>query len=54
MKSVAVEYVTEHFLLDKLPNMIRNNINYEGVATDLNNDGNYFEIDGDVFEYRGA
>ena len=54
MKSVAQEYIEENILLDKLPDIIRNNIDYKGVATDLGHDGNYFEIDGDVFEYRGA
>ena len=54
MRSVAVEYISEHFSLLDLPLMVRNNIDFEGVASDLDNQGNYFEVKGNVFEYRGA
>ena len=54
INSIAKEYIEESFLLDCVPDIIRNNIDYEGIARELDDDGVYFEIDGDVFEYRGA
>ena len=54
MKGIAEEYFEEHSMLDGLSDMVRNNIDYEGVANDLSNGGNYEVIGGDIFEYIGA
>lgn len=51
LEDVAYYLLQECYELDKLPPIISNNIDYEGVAKELDCDGNYFEVDGDVFEY---
>ena len=53
LEDVAYYLLQECYELDKLPPIIANNIDYEGVAKELDCDGNYFEVDGDVFEYCG-
>ena len=53
LEDVAYSLLQECYELDKLPPIIANNIDYEGVARELEYDGNYFEVDGDVFEYCG-
>lgn len=53
MKGVAEAYFIEHGMLEGLSNMVRNNIDYEGVANDLSISGSYEEIGGDIFEYIG-
>lgn len=53
LEDVAYYLLQECYELDKLPPIIANNIDYEGVARELDCEGNYFEVDGDVFEYCG-
>lgn len=53
LEDVAYSLLQECYELDKLPPIIANNIDYEGVARELDYDGNYWEVDGDVFEYCG-
>lgn len=53
LEDVAYDLLQECYELDKLPSIIANNIDYEGVARELEHDGTYWEIDGDVFEYVG-
>lgn len=53
MKEVAKEYIEEHFELDNLPSIIRNNIDYNEIAKELNMNGNYFIVNDSVFEYIG-
>ena len=53
LEDVAYELMQECYGVDKLPPIIANNIDYQGIAKDLEYDGTYWEIDGDVFEYVG-
>ena len=53
LEDMAYYLLQECYELDKLPPIIANNIDYEGVARELDYDGNYWEVDGDVFEYCG-
>ena len=53
LEDVAYELMQECYNIDKLPPIIANNIDYQGIAKDLEYDGTYWEIDGDVFEYVG-
>lgn len=53
MEDVAYELLEECYETYKLPSIIANNIDYERVAQDLELDGTYYEIGGDVFEYVG-
>jgi hypothetical protein len=53
LEDVAYELLQECYEVDKLPPIIANHIDYEGVAKELDYDGTYFEVDGDVFEYCG-
>ncbi len=53
LEDVAYELLQECYDLDTLPPIIANNIDYEGVARELDSDGTYWQIEGDVFEYCG-
>ena len=53
LEDVAYNLLEECYDLDKLPPLIVNNIDYEGIARELDIEGTYWEIDGDVFEYCG-
>lgn len=53
MEDIAYEYVNECYNLDSLPSIISNNIDYQSIARDMEIDGNYFEQDGDIYEYLG-
>jgi len=54
MRGVAEAYLSENNMLEDVSDMVRNNIDYEGVANDLSISGSYEEINSDVFEYRGV
>lgn len=53
MEDVAYEFVNECYNLDSLPSIISNNIDYQSISRDMEIDGNYFEVDGDIYEYLG-
>jgi len=53
MEDVAYSLLEECYGVDKLEPIVSNNIDYEGVARDLEYDGAYWEIGSDVFEYIG-
>jgi hypothetical protein len=54
MKDIAFNLMDELYGVDyKLPAIIANNIDYEGIAYELEISGNYTVIDGDVIEYIG-
>lgn len=53
MEDVAYNLLEDCYGVYKLDPIIANNIDYERVAQDLENDGTYWEIGGDVFEYIG-
>ena len=53
LKDVAYKLLEECYGVHKLEPIIANNIDYEGVARDLEYDGIYWEIGNDVFEYIG-
>ncbi len=53
MEDVAVELIESCYDLKDIPSIIANNINYDAIARDLEHDGTYWEISGDVYEYIG-
>ncbi len=54
MRDIAYDLMDELYGVDyKLPAIIANNIDYDGIAYDLEIGGNYTVIDNDVFEYIG-
>jgi len=53
IEDVAYSLLEDCYGVYKLEPIIANNIDYEGVARDLEYDGTYFEKGGDVFEYIG-
>lgn len=53
MEDVAVELIESCYNLKDIPDLIVNNIDYDGIARDLEHDGTYWNIDGDVYEYIG-
>lgn len=53
MEDVAYEYVNECYDLNSLPSIISNNIDYKSIARDMEIEGRYFEVDGDIYEYLG-
>jgi antirestriction protein len=42
-----------NYNLKDIPPLIANNIDYDGIARDLEYEGTYWEIGGDVYEYVG-
>ena len=50
---VAYNLMQDCYNADALPSIIANHIDYDGIARDLEMDGNYFEVGSDVFEYVG-
>jgi len=53
MEDVAYDLIQECYGLKDLPALIANNIDYDGIARDLEYEGIYWEIDGDIYEYCG-
>lgn len=53
MEDVAYDLLHECYNLKDIPPLIANNIDYDGIGRDLEYDGTYWEIDGDVYEYYG-
>lgn len=54
MKDIAFNLMDDLYGVDyKLPAILANNIDYDGIAYELEISGNYTVIDGDVIEYLG-
>lgn len=53
MEDIAYEFVNECYDLDSLPSIISSNIDYKSIARDMEIEGRYFEMDGDIYEYLG-
>jgi hypothetical protein len=53
LEDVAYEFVNECYDLDSLPSIISNNISYKNIAHDMELEGRYFDVDGDIYEYIG-
>jgi antirestriction protein len=51
MVDIAYSLIEECYSLDKVPDLIANHIDYEGIAIDLMLEGNYYHVDNDVYEY---
>lgn len=49
----SYELLDELYNLNSLPSIITNNIDYQGVTKDLEYEGRYIEVDGDLYEYIG-
>ena len=54
MKDIAFNLMDELYGVDyKLPPIIANNIDYEGIAYELEIEGTYSVVGNDVYEYIG-
>ena len=53
MSDIAYDLLQELYDVESLPSIINNHIDYEGIARDLEMDGNYFSVSSDVYEYVG-
>ena len=53
MVDIAYSLIEECYSLEKIPSLIANHIDYEGIARDLELEGNYYRVDQDVYEYIG-
>ncbi len=53
MVDISCDLISDIYALDNLPPIISNHIDYIGIANDLEYEGIYWEIDGDVYEYIG-
>jgi hypothetical protein len=53
MEDLAYELVNECYGVDSLPSIIANNIDYEKIGREMEMDGNYYEVEGDIYEYLG-
>lgn len=52
MEDVAYDLMQELYNADALPSIIANHIDYDGIARDLELDGNYRIIGCDIYEYH--
>jgi antirestriction protein len=53
LEDVAYHLIQECYNIHELSPLIANHIDYEGIARELEYDGNYTELVGDVYEYIG-
>ena len=53
IEDVAYDLIHECYNLKDIPDLIANNIDFDGIARDIEYDGTYWEIGGDVYEYIG-
>ena len=51
MQELAYELVEELYDINNLPSLIGSHIDYQGIARDLEIEGRYYEIEGDIYEY---
>jgi antirestriction protein len=51
MIDIAEQYIDECVDLSNVADIVKFNINYEGIARDIEIEGNYFKIDNDIYEY---
>ena len=51
MSDIAYDLMQECYQADKLPSIIANNIDYDGIAKELEYEGRYFEVGTDIYEY---
>lgn len=52
-EDLAHEFINECYGVDSLPAIIANNIDYEKIGREMEMDGNYYEVEGDIYEYLG-
>lgn len=53
LEDVAYDLIQDCYDIESLPSIITTNIDYSGIASDLEMDGNYYIVDDDIFEYLG-
>jgi len=53
MEDIAENYIEECYNLDDMPSIIANNIDYESIASDMEIEGSFYRINGDIYEYIG-
>lgn len=53
MEDVAYDFIDGFYNLKDLPPILANAIDYEKIGRELSYDGQYFEEDGDIYEYLG-
>lgn len=53
MEDIAYDYINECYDIESLAPIIVNSIDYRKIGAELAIDGQYFEIDGDIYEYLG-
>ena len=53
MIDVAYNFIHEYYDIDKQPYLLRTHIDYEGIARDMELEGNYTTMGSDTFEYIG-
>lgn len=51
MEDIAYNFVNEIYDMDNLPCLISSNIDYKGIARDLEIEGTFYKIDNDIYEY---
>lgn len=50
MEDIAEQYIEDCVDLSNVPDIIKNHIDYEAIARDMYIDGNYYKVDGDIYE----
>ena len=53
MVDIAYDFINENYSHKEMPELLRNYIDYEKFAKDLELDGRFYKIENDIFEYIG-
>ncbi len=53
MEDIAESFIEECYNLDDMPSIIANNIDYASIARDMEIEGSFYFVDGDIYEYIG-
>ena len=51
LEQIAEDYIYETINMDEIPDIIKNNIDFKGIAVDFDVSGEYDKIDGDIYHF---
>lgn len=51
LEQIAEDYIYETINMDDIPDIIRNNIDFKGIAVDFDCSGEYTEVGNDIYHY---
>lgn len=51
LEQIAEDYIYETINMDDIPDIIKNNIDFKGIAVDFEISGEYDKVDGDIYHF---